>query len=163
MLSEAHETIVRMVEQAEPAFANLNGLLIPRFREERALAAERFNENLDLGVAKRTGEVRAKFREQPPRSILPDRNQRASRRFKKHIPQKVALTIPVEPAVKKPGRRFVLAARVPEAVKSIGWVFNRPDRGDQGGRRIRRGPAQSFRIDKARKLEQIVAFGARQG
>ena len=78
VLGEADETVVRMVEQPEPAFADLNGLLVPRFCEERALAAERFDEYLDLCVAKRAGEVRAKFREQSPRPIPPCRNQRAS-------------------------------------------------------------------------------------
>jgi hypothetical protein len=87
VLSEGHETVARMVEQPKPAFANLNGLLIPRFREERALAAERFNENLNLGVAKRTGEIRAKFGEQPSRPILPGRNQHASGRLEEHVPQ----------------------------------------------------------------------------
>jgi hypothetical protein len=64
------------------------------------------------------------------------------------------LAIPVEPAVKKPSRRFVPAARVPQAVESVGWALNRPDRGDQGGRRIAFGPARFFRIDTACKLEQ---------
>jgi hypothetical protein len=37
-------------------------------------------------------------------------------------------------------------------------VLNRPDGGDQGGRRIRRGPARFYRIESPCKLEQIVAF-----
>jgi hypothetical protein len=90
-----------MVEQAKPAFADLNRLLIPCFGEERALAAERFDECFDLSVAKRAGEVRAKFAEQPSRPVLPGWNQRAGGRVEKYIPQQVALTKPVQLAVKR--------------------------------------------------------------
>ena len=67
VLSEAHEAVVGMVERAKPAFADLDGLLVPRFGKEGALAAQRLNECLDLGVAKRAGEVGAKLAEEPSR------------------------------------------------------------------------------------------------
>ena len=38
VLHEAHKTVARMIEQANAAFSDLNGLLIPRFCEEGALA-----------------------------------------------------------------------------------------------------------------------------
>ena len=68
MLRETYKTVVGMIEQAKAAFTGLNGLHIPRFCEEGALGSERFDEYLDLGVAKRASEVRAKFSEQASRS-----------------------------------------------------------------------------------------------
>jgi len=67
MLREAHRAVMTMVEQAKPAFADLDRLLVPRFGKEGALAAQRLNEWLDLGVAKRAGEVGAKLAEEPSR------------------------------------------------------------------------------------------------
>ena len=71
VLNEAHGAVVRVIEHAKAAFAGLNGLLIPGFGEERALGPERLDEELDLRVAKRAGEVGAKFGEQPSRPVLP--------------------------------------------------------------------------------------------
>ena len=85
MLGEAHKTIVRMIEQAKAAFANLDQLFIPRFCEEGALGSQRFDEYLDLGVAKGAGEVRPKFGEQASRPVFPGRNQFASGRLEKHV------------------------------------------------------------------------------
>ena len=163
MLREAHKTIVRMIEQPKAAFADLDGLLVPRFCEEGALGSERFDEDLDLGVAKGAGEVGAKFGEQATRPVLPGGNELASGRLEKHVAQEVALRVPVQPAVKKPRRRVVPAAGVPQAVEPIGRAVHRFDSGDQGGRRVRGGPAWPFGIETARELEQIVALGARQG
>src|SRR5690348_12996408 len=61
VLDEAHDPLVRVIEQTKSAFAALNGLLVPGFGEKRAFAAKRVDEDLDLGVAKRAGEVGAKF------------------------------------------------------------------------------------------------------
>ena len=58
-MNVAYETVVRVMEHAQAAFAGLNGLLIPRFCKEGALAAERLDEYLNLGVAKGAGEVGA--------------------------------------------------------------------------------------------------------
>ena len=44
VLNEAHGAVVGVIEQTKAAFARLNGLLIPGFGEERALAAERLDE-----------------------------------------------------------------------------------------------------------------------
>jgi hypothetical protein len=120
VLHEAHGAVVGVIEQTKPAFAGLNGLLVPRFREERALGPERLDKELDLRVAEGAGEVRAKFGEQAPGSVLPGGNELASRGLEKHVTQEVALTIAVQPAAKEPRRRFVPAARVPEAVEAIG-------------------------------------------
>ena len=100
MLNEAHETVVRVIEHAKATFAGLDRLLIPRFCKEGALAAERLDEYPDLSIAKGAGEVGAKFGEQASRPVLPVGNQLAGARLKKHIPQEVALTIVVQPAVK---------------------------------------------------------------
>ena len=126
VLGEAHETVVRMIEHAKAAFAGLDRLLVPRFCEESALAAKRFDEDPDLGVAKGAGEVGAKFGEQPSRPVLPGGNERARGGLEEHIAQEVALTIAVQPAVKEPRRRLVPAARVPEAVEAIGRVIRSP-------------------------------------
>ena len=163
MLREAYKTVVGMIEQAKAAFADLDGLLVPRFCEEGALGSERFDEYLDLGVAKRTSEVRAKLSEQPSRPVLPVGNKLPSGGLEERIAQEVALTIAVQLAVKKPRRGFVPAARIPEAVEPIGRAVNCVDRGDQGGRRVSGGPAWPFGIETPRKLEQIVALRARQG
>jgi hypothetical protein len=163
MLGEAYKPIVRMIEQAKAAFADLDGLLVPSFGEEGAVGSERFDEDLDLGVAKGAGEVGAKFGEQASRPVLPGGNELASGRLEKHVAQEVALTVPVQPAVKKPRRRVVPAARVPQAVEPIGRAVDCFDSGDQGGRRVRGGPARPFGIETPGKLEQIIALGARQG
>jgi hypothetical protein len=162
VLNKPHEAVARMIERTKATFAGLDGLLIPRFCKERALAPERLDEYLDLSVAKGAREVRAKLSEQASRPVLPVGNQRASGGLEENIPQEIALTIVVQPAVKEPRRRFVPAARVPEAIESIGRVFDRFDGGDQGGGRVRGRPVRSFRIDAPRKLEQIVVLGARQ-
>src|ERR1700760_276803 len=103
-----------MIEHAKAALADLDGLLIPGFREERALAPQRLDEDLDLGVAKGAHEVGAKFGEQPSRSILPVGNKLPSRGLQKRITQEVALIIAIQPASKEPSGRLVPAARVPE-------------------------------------------------
>src|ERR1700677_3270453 len=162
MLREAHETVVRVMEHTKAAFAGLDGLLIPRLGKEGALAPERLDEYLDLSVAKGASEVGAKFGEQPSRPVLPGGNQVASGGLEEHVAQEGALTIAVQPAAKEPRRRLVPAARVPEAVESVGRVFDRFDGGDQRGGRVGGRPARSLRIEPSRKLEQIVVLGARQ-
>jgi hypothetical protein len=163
VLDETHGAVVRMIEHAKAAFAGLHGLLIPGFRKESALGAKRLDEYLDLSVAKDAGEVGAKFGQQPSRSFLPVGNELPSGWLEERIAEEVALTIAVQPAAKEPRRRFVPAAGVPEAIESIGRVFDRLDGGDQGGRRVGGGPARSFRIEPSRELEQIVVLSARQG
>jgi hypothetical protein len=162
VLDETHETVVRVIEHAKAAFASLNGLLIPRFCKEGALAAERLDEYLDLSVAKGAREVGAKFGEQPFRPVLPVGNELTSGGLEERIAQEVALTIAIQPAAKEPRRRLVPAARVPEAIEAIGRAFDRFDGGNQRGGRVCRRPARSLRIDTPRKLEQIVVLGARQ-
>jgi len=163
VLREAHKTIVRMIEQPKAAFADLDGLFVPRFCKEGAFVAQRFDEDSDLGVAKRAGEVRAKFGEQASRPILPGGNELASGRFNKNVTQEIALTIPVQPAVKEPRGCIVPAAGIPQAVEPIGRAVNRFDGSDQGGRRVRGRPARPFGIETPGELEQIVAFRTRQG
>src|ERR1700733_11105653 len=162
VLDETHGAVVRVIEHAKAAFAGLNGLLIPRFCKEGALAAERLDEYLDLSVAKGASEVGAKFGEQPSRPVLPGGNQVASGGLEEHVAQEVALTIAVQPAAKEPRRRLVPAACVPQAIEAVGRIFDRFDGGDQGWRRVRGRSTRSLRIEPPRKLEQIVVFGARQ-
>jgi len=162
VLDETHGAVVRVIEHAKAPFADLNGLLIPGFCKEGALATKRLDEYLNLSVAKGAREVGAKFREQPSRSVLPVGNELTRSGLEERIAQEVALTIAVQPAVKEPRRRFVPAAGVPEAVEAIGRVFDRFDGGDQRGGRVGGRPARSFRIEPSRKLEQIVVFSARQ-
>ena len=93
VLRKAHKAIDWMIEHAKAAFADLNGLLIPGFCEEGALAPQRLDEDLDLGVAKGAREVGAKFGEQPSRSVLPVGNKLARGGLEKRIAQEVALTV----------------------------------------------------------------------
>src|SRR5271168_5189102 len=154
VLGEAQERAAGMVECTKSAFADLNGLLIPGFGEEWALTAQRFDEGLDLRVAKRMGEIGAKFGEQASRPVFPGRNQHAGGMFEKHVPQQVALTVPVQPAVKEPRGSVVPAAGVPKPVKSIGRVLDRFDCGDQCRWRICRGSGLSLGIETPRKPEK---------
>jgi hypothetical protein len=162
VLDETHGAVIRVIEHAKAPFTGLNGLLIPRFCKEGALATKRLDEYPDLSVAKGAREVGAKFGEQASRSVLPVWNKLTRGGLEERIAQEVALTIAVQPAAKEPRRRFVPVARVPETVESIGRVLDRFDGGDQGGGRVRGRPARSFRIEPSRKLEQIVVFSARQ-
>src|SRR5271163_1416058 len=93
VLSEAQEPAAGMVECAKSAFADLNGLLIPGFGEEWALTAQRFDEGLDLRVAKRVGEIGAKFGEQASRPVFPGRDQHAGGMFEKHVTQPAAVRV----------------------------------------------------------------------
>ena len=152
-----------MIEHAKAAFAGLNGLLIPGFGEEGALAPQRLDEDLDLGVAKGASEVRAEFGEQPSRPVPPVGNKLSSRGLEERKAQEVALTIAIQPTAKEPRRGLIPAAGAPQSVEPIGRTVHCIDGGDQEWRRVRGGPARSFGIKAPRKLEQIVAFGARQG
>jgi hypothetical protein len=163
VLCKAHKTVARVIELAQAAFAHLNGLLIPGFCEEGALAPQRLDEDPDLSVAEGAREVGAKFSEQTSRPVLPVGNELASGGLEERIAQEVALMIAVQPAAKEPRCGLVPAAGVPEAIEAIGRVLDRFDSGEQGGRRVGGRPARSFRIESPCKLEQIVVLGARQG
>src|ERR1700722_9669661 len=85
VLDETHGAVVRVIEHAKAPFAGLNGLLIPRFCKEGALATKRLDEYPDLGIAKGAREVGAKFGQQPSRSILPVGNELPSGWLEEHI------------------------------------------------------------------------------
>ena len=161
MLNEGAPAFVRMIEDAQPALAPSNIVLIPGSFEQRTLAAKRLDKAAYAPVPKVARVVGAELAEDVAGAILLPWDQFARGRFKKHKPQEISLVVAVQPTAKKPGRRFVPATGVPQAVETVSGVANSRDGCEQRRRNIRIGPNIGVRTPG--QFEQIVALGARQG
>jgi hypothetical protein len=160
VLNEVAPTFIGMIEDAQPALAMSNIMLIPGGIEQRARAAKRVDKAAHAPVSKVARVVGAELCENVARAIFPPRNELARGRFKKHKTQEISLVVTVQPTAKKPGGRFVPATGVPQPVETVSGMANSGDGCKQGCRNIRIGPNIWMRTSG--QFEQIVALGARQ-
>jgi len=162
MLSETEQTSLRVIECSFATGAMLNTLIVPSLREQQTVFPQRVDEGSHPGVSRRMSIVGPEFFKQPPRSILPLGNERSRAPLEENEAQQVALMVSIEPTAEKTFRRPVPAAGIPQSIETVGRMPDRLDRSKQRRRRVRLWFGRRFRIEAARKLEQISPFRLRQ-
>ena len=124
VLNEVAPAFLGMIEDAQPALAMSNIVLIPGGFEQRTLAAKQVDKAAHAPVPKVARVVGAELSENVAGAVFPPRNELASGRFKKHKAQEISLVVAVQPTAKKPGGRFVPATGVPQPVETVSGMAN---------------------------------------